>query len=270
MNEPAVILACRDLVRHYGGGGVLKPGDTIQAVDGVSLELREGETLGLVGESGSGKSTLARLLLRLETPTAGQVTFMGTDLAELKRHELQEFRHQVQIVFQDPFGSLNPRQTVGNMLREILGVHGLASGEAASRRVVQLLELVGLDPSAAGRYPHQFSGGQRQRVGIARALSVEPKIIIADEPVSALDVSVQAQVLNLFMELRDRLGLAYLFITHDLAVVRQISDRIAVMRAGRIVEIAASEDLFAGPRHPYTQALLGAVPRIPRENSDRS
>ncbi len=259
------LLEGRELSRHYGGGGGwLRPRrEPIRAVDGVSIAVHEGETLGLVGESGSGKSTLARLLLRLERPTAGRVLFRGRDLAERGRRELRGFRREAQIVFQDPFGSLNPRLTVGAALREVLRVHGLARGAAARRRIDELLTLVGLDPGAALRYPHEFSGGQRQRIGVARALAVEPRLVVADEPVSALDVSVQAQVLNLLMDLQERLGLTYLFIAHDLAVVRQVSDRVVVMRAGRIVEEGAAARLFEAPEHPYTRSLLAAVPRLP-------
>lgn len=265
-DKSSPLLEAREVSRHYrrGGGRWGRRPPPLRAVDRVSLWVGETETVGLVGESGSGKSTLARLLLRLEAPTAGFVLFRGRDVAALSGPELRRFRREVQIVFQDPFASLNPRLTVGNMLREILRVHGLARGARAERRIEELLALVGLDPEAARRHPHEFSGGQRQRIGIARALSVEPRLIVADEPVSALDVSVQAQVLNLLRDLRDRLGLAYVFISHDLAVVRQMSDRIAVMRAGELVEVAPAEDLFSRPGHPYTRTLLQAVPRLPR------
>ncbi len=258
------LLGCRDLARHYRsrGGWLRRGAEPLRAVDGVSLEVRAGETLGLVGESGSGKSTLARLLLLLEPPTRGSVRFRGEEVVGRDGSARRRFRREVQIIFQDPFASLNPRLTVGNAIREVLRVHGLARGARAERRVAELLELVGLEPSAARRYPHEFSGGQRQRIGVARALSVEPRIIVADEPVSALDVSVQAQVLNLLLDLQDRLGLAYLFISHDLAVVRQVSDRIAVMRAGRIVEEGLAPEVFARPSEAYTRELLAAVPRI--------
>ena len=258
------VLETRDLTVEYGGTRWLRRGPVVRAVDGVDLALLEGETLGLVGESGSGKSTVARLLLGLEAPTDGRVFFRGRDLATLERTERRRFRRSVQIVFQDPYASLNPRLRVGAALSEVLRVHGLARGAAADRRVAELLELVGLDPGAARRYPHEFSGGQRQRIGVARALSVEPEVVVADEPVSALDVSVQAQVLNLLRDLQERLGLTYLFISHDLAVVRQVADRIAVMREGRLVEAARAGDLFSRPRDPYTRALLEAVPRVPR------
>lgn len=234
----------------------------VRAVDGVTFWVRRGETLGLVGESGSGKTTTGRTILRLIEPTAGAARFEGRDVFEMGEDELQRLRRRAQIVFQDPFGSLNPRMTVGDTLREVLKVHGLASGAAAEARVRELLDLVGLRPEHAGRYPHEFSGGQRQRIGIARALSVEPDFIICDEPVSALDVSVQAQVLNLLEGLQSRLGLAYLFIAHDLSVVEHVSDRIAVMYLGRIVELADAGALVQGPRHPYTRSLLSAVPVV--------
>jgi oligopeptide/dipeptide ABC transporter ATP-binding protein len=232
----------------------------VRAVDGVSFWLRRGETLGLVGESGSGKTTAGRTILRLIEPSAGSARFDGADVFTMDDDALRRLRRRAQIVFQDPYGSLNPRMTIGDTIREVLKIHRLARGRAAAHRVRELLSIVGLSPTAESRYPHEFSGGQRQRVGIARALSVEPEFIVCDEPVSALDVSVQAQVLNLLQDLQQRLGLAYLFITHDLSVVEHVSDRIAVMYLGRVVELAGAQALINDPVHPYTRALLSAVP----------
>jgi oligopeptide/dipeptide ABC transporter ATP-binding protein len=259
---PDALLDVRDLRKHFPiRKGLLsrKVGD-VKAVDGVTFWLRKGETLGLVGESGSGKSTTGRAILRLHEPTSGTAHFDGRNIFEMDEDELRKLRRRAQIVFQDPFGSLNPRLTVGDALREVLKVHRLASGAAARKRVAELLDIVGLPAFAASRYPHEFSGGQRQRIGIARALSVEPDFIICDEPVSALDVSVQAQVLNLLQDLQKQLGLAYLFIAHDLSVVEHVSDRIAVMYLGKLVEIGEAREVINSPRHPYTRALLSAVP----------
>lgn len=242
-------------------GGVFgkKIGD-VQAVDDVSFEIQRGETLGLVGESGCGKSTTGRMLLRLLEPSEGKIFFDGKDITNLSKQGLRKIRGQMQMIFQDPYASLNPRHTIERILEEPLIVHGVKDKEARKKKVLQLLETVGLNSYHANRYPHQFSGGQRQRIGIARALSLNPKLIIADEPVSALDVSIQAQVLNLMKDLQNKFELTYLFIAHDLGVVRNISDRVGVMYLGRLVELANSEELYIKPKHPYTQALLSAVP----------
>jgi oligopeptide transport system ATP-binding protein len=233
---------------------------TVKAVDNVTFEVRRGETLGLVGESGCGKSTIGRAMIRLREPTSGSVRFDGIDLTRLSTGELRKMRRRMQIIFQDPYGSLDPRMTVGSIVSEPIETHHLASGEAKTERVADLLRLVGLDPNYVKRYPHEFSGGQRQRIGVARALAVEPEFIVCDEPISALDVSIQAQVLNLLTDLRKRLGLTYLFVAHDLSVVKHISDRVAVMYLGRIVEVGPPDILYSAPGHPYTRALLSAVP----------
>jgi oligopeptide transport system ATP-binding protein len=258
-----VILQAENLVKHYPikAGVLRRTVGHVKALDGVSFELYKGETLGIVGESGCGKSTLARMLMRLEEPTAGKLTFDGVDVYSQKGAAMRRLRRDIQIVFQDPYTSLNPRKTVGDIVGEPFEIHTdvLTKGDRR-QRVQQLLELVGLNPEHINRYPHQFSGGQRQRIGIARGLALNPKVIICDEPVSALDVSVQAQVVNLLEELQAGLGLAYIFIAHDLSVVRHISDRVGVMYLGKMAEIGDEDQIYSRPTHPYTQALLSAVP----------
>ena len=264
------VLEVKDLVKHFPlrGRGLLrrKVGD-VHAVCGVTFDLHEGETLGLVGESGSGKSTTARTILQLHQPTAGQVRFMGTDLAGLSRRGLRHVRKELQVVFQDPFASLDPRLRVGEVVAEPLRVHGRYRG-GGRQRVSELLAQVGMAGRDASRFPHEFSGGQRQRIAIARALALEPRVVVLDEPVSALDVSIRAGIVNLLEELQDRLGLAYVFIAHDLSVVRHIADRVAVMHLGKIVEIGSGADVYGRPAHPYTQALLSAVP-VPDPTAER-
>jgi oligopeptide/dipeptide ABC transporter ATP-binding protein len=268
---PGPLLSVKDLQVYFPilTGVMRRRTGWVRAVDGVTFDIARGETLGLVGESGSGKTTIGRTIVRITQPLAGSISLDGSDLLALKGDDLRRRRRKFQMVFQDPYSSLDPRQTVGEILAEPLRVHNLASGKAREARVAELLDLVGLDTSFVERYPHEFSGGQRQRIGIARALAVEPEIIVCDEPISALDVSIQAQVINLLERLQADLGLTYLFIAHDLAVVRHIADRVAVMYLGKIVEIAPSDQLYAQPLHPYTVALLSAVP-VPDARTERS
>ncbi|MCA0149230.1 dipeptide ABC transporter ATP-binding protein [Rossellomorea vietnamensis] len=260
MTEP--LLKVENLKKHFPiTGGILgRPVSSVKAVDGVSFTVNKGETLGIVGESGCGKSTTGRMLMRLIDPSEGKVTFEDRELTSLSNSDMRKIRREMQMVFQDPFASLNPRHTVEKILEEPLKVHGMGSAKERKERVHELLNIVGLSSYHAKRYPHQFSGGQRQRIGIARALMTKPKLIIADEPVSALDVSIQSQVLNLMQDLQKEFGLTYIFIAHDLGVVRHISDRVGVMYLGKMVELSDSENLYEKPLHPYTQALLSAVP----------
>ncbi len=256
------LLEIRDLKKHFpvGEGLFSRHKEAVKAVDGVSLTVEEGETLGIVGESGCGKSTLGRTILRLIEPTSGEIFFQGKNLLGLSQRELRDTRRQMQIIFQDPYASLNPRMRVGDIVGEGLEIHKLARGKAKRERVMELLHQVGLREDHYSRYPHEFSGGQRQRIGIARALAVNPKFIVADEPVSSLDVSIQAQIINLLQELQEKMHLTYFFISHDLRVVEHISNRVAIMYLGKIVEIAKSETIYQDAKHPYTRALLSAVP----------
>lgn len=273
MNRGEPLLEVTDLVKHFpirSGVVVDREVGRVRAVDGVSLTLHAGETLGLVGESGCGKSTLCRAILQLTTPTSGSVRFAGEELVGRSRRELRPVRRQIQMVFQDPFASLNPRRRIGQIIGDPIELYGLADGAGVKRRVQDLLDRVGLRAEHYNRFPHEFSGGQRQRIGIARALALQPKVIIADEPVSALDVSVQAQIINLLEDLQAEFGLSYLFVAHDLGVVRHVSDRVAVMYLGKVVEIADADELYRAPVHPYSNALLSAVPiPDPRRNAAR-
>lgn len=263
MDKKETLLEVRNLKKFF------KVGDhTLKAVNDISFDIKKGETLGVVGESGCGKSTAGRTILRLYEPTAGEIYFEGKDITKLNGSELKAMRRNMQMIFQDPYASLNPRMTVGDIIGEALDIHGLASGEKRKERIQELLSLVSLNPEHMNRFPHEFSGGQRQRIGIARALAVEPKFIVCDEPISALDVSVQAQVVNLLEQLQEKMGLTYMFIAHDLSMVKYISDRVAVMYLGKMVELAESEKLYEKPLHPYTQALLSAIP-IPDPEIER-
>jgi oligopeptide transport system ATP-binding protein len=269
MNQP-VLLHVEDLVVHFPilRGLLQKQVGAVHAVDGLTFEIHQGETLGLVGESGCGKSTTGRAIIQLQRPTSGKVVFEGSDLVKMDGEPLRQTRRRMQMIFQDPYSSLNPRMTVRQLVGEPMAIHSTLRGKERDERVSELLNLVGLNPGFMGRYPHEFSGGQRQRIGIARALALEPSLVVCDEPISALDVSIQAQVINLLEDLQEELGLAYLMIAHDLSMVRHISDRVAVMYLGVIVELADRKTLYTSPLHPYTQALLSAVP-IPDPKAER-
>lgn len=271
-NKDDIIIQVRNLKKHFPiKRGIFKRQvGAVQAVDGISFDIKRGETLGLVGESGCGKSTAGRTILQLLEPTAGKVHWEGKDLTEMSKEALRKSRRHMQMIFQDPYASLNPRMTVGKIISEPLRIQGIGNSAEREERVVELLKRVGLNPYFIKRYPHEFSGGQRQRIGIARALSTNPSFIVADEPISALDVSIQAQVVNLLDDLKSELGLTYLFIAHDLSMVRYISDRVAVMYLGRIVELGERDDVYDNPLHPYTQALLSAIPiPSPKEDAKR-
>ena len=266
-----LLLEAVDLTKHFPvRSGAFRRGakEVVHAVDGVSLEVRRGETLGIVGESGCGKSTLGRLLVRLHSPTSGTVRFGGADITSLSKRELRPFRREMQMIFQDPYASLNPRKRIGQILEDPFRIHRTGNAREIRKDVQRLLEVVGLSPDHVNRYPHEFSGGQRQRIGVARALALHPQLIVADEPVSALDVSIQAQVINLLDDLQDDFHLTYVFIAHDLGIVHHVSDRIAVMYLGVVVEMGGSDDLFAHPIHPYTEALLSAIPAIEAYEAD--
>jgi oligopeptide transport system ATP-binding protein len=255
------LISLKDFRVHYKiGGGLFKARKIVKAVDGVTLDIKKGETLGLVGESGCGKSTLGKAILRLVEPSGGKAFYHGKDLAHLSKNEMREQRKHLQMIFQDPYASLNPRMTVGQIIGEPLRTFGLANGKSADERVAELMETVGLSRRFIKRYPHEFSGGQRQRIGIARALAVDPEFIVADEPISALDVSIQAQIMNLMENLQKKKNLTYLFISHDLRAIRHLSDRVAVMYLGKIVELANAKDIYREPLHPYSKALISAVP----------
>lgn len=262
MNE--IILEAKNIKKHFPirKGLLLREVASVKAVDDVSLVVRKGETLGLVGESGCGKSTLGRTLIRLYEPTSGEISFDGQDFLKLKGESLRKKRKNMQMIFQDPYAALDPRMTVGQIIRQPMDIHDVGSPEERVRRVLELIELVGLRKGHVNRYPHEFSGGQRQRICIARSIALNPELIICDEPVSALDVSIQAQILNLLKDLQEKLNLTYVFISHDLSVIEHVCDRIAVMYLGKIVEIGTREELFKNPKHPYTQALIGAIPRV--------
>lgn len=260
--EGSPLLAVENLVKYFPvkKGVLSRTVGHVKAVDGVSFVIWQGETMGLVGESGCGKTTLGKTVIRLLEPTSGRVVFKGTDICSLSSTEMRKLRRHVQMVFQDPYASLNPRMTAGQIIGEPLSIHGVAKGKEKEERVAALLMTVGLDPRHIRRYPHEFSGGQRQRIGIARALAVQPELIVCDEPVSALDVSIQSQIINLLVDLQEQFGFTYLFVSHDLSVIRHISDRVGVMYLGKLVEVADANELFSSPLHPYTEALLSAIP----------